>query len=112
MASALYSKHRVTFYCGCRFNKHKQINWKSCGYSPRKNKKRASRIEWEHIVPAAAFGNMRQCWRQPICKKKNGKTYGIMISRKQKQLYSVWDKQYPETNWENQRREMIDRITG
>ncbi len=74
-AAIIYSNHRETFYCGCRYNKHKKVKWKSCGYKPRKNPKRASRIEWEHITPAAALGNTRQCWREPICKKKNGKKY-------------------------------------
>ncbi|PIJ43066.1 deoxyribonuclease I [Tatumella sp. OPLPL6] len=55
------------FYCGC------DIHWQgkkgipdlaSCGYQPRKNIQRASRIEWEHIVPAWVFGHQRQCWQQ------------------------------------------------
>ncbi|HAL67618.1 MAG TPA: deoxyribonuclease, partial [Pseudomonas sp.] len=35
----------------------------SCGYAPRKNVQRASRIEWEHIVPAWQIGHLRQCWQ-------------------------------------------------
>ncbi|EGH19336.1 endonuclease I, partial [Pseudomonas savastanoi pv. glycinea str. race 4] len=34
-----------------------------CGYVPRKSAKRASRIEWEHIVPAWQIGHLRQCWQ-------------------------------------------------
>ncbi|MBT0727880.1 deoxyribonuclease I [Rosenbergiella australiborealis] len=54
------------FYCGCR------IQWQgkkgipdlaSCGYQPRKSVERASRIEWEHVVPAWVFGHQRQCWQ-------------------------------------------------
>ncbi|WP_348703119.1 endonuclease [uncultured Neptuniibacter sp.] len=37
---------------------------KSCGYKPRKNANRASRIEWEHVMPAWAFGHQMQCWQQ------------------------------------------------
>jgi endonuclease I len=29
----------------------------------RKNENRASRIEWEHVVPAWQFGHQRQCWQ-------------------------------------------------
>ncbi|MDN3683895.1 endonuclease [Vibrio sinaloensis] len=35
----------------------------SCGYQVRKQEKRASRIEWEHVVPAWQFGHQRQCWQ-------------------------------------------------
>ena len=70
----LYSDHRRTFYCDCKFDKHKKVKPRSCGLVARKQKKRASRIEWEHIVPAHAFGNTRRCWREKIC-NKNGKPY-------------------------------------
>lgn len=72
----IYSDHRETFYCRCQYNKKMKVNFSSCGYVPRKNHRRASRVEWEHIVPAAAFGNSRACWRQKLCIKKNGKRYG------------------------------------
>lgn len=51
------------FYCGCRYA-GKTVDFASCGYQPRKNPARASRIEWEHIVPAWAIGHQRQCWQQ------------------------------------------------
>lgn len=35
----------------------------SCGVSTRAQPVRSARIEWEHIVPAHAFGHQRQCWR-------------------------------------------------
>ncbi len=62
-----------TFYCGCK------IKWRgkkgipdadSCGYSPRKPvtssgkaNARATRIEWEHVMPAYWFGHQLQCWQ-------------------------------------------------
>ena len=70
----LYSDHRRTFYCDCKFDKHKKVKPRSCGLVARKQKKRASRIEWEHIVPAHAFGHTRRCWREKIC-NSNGKPY-------------------------------------
>ncbi len=33
------------------------------GYQVRKNENRASRVEWENLVPAWQFGHQRQCWQ-------------------------------------------------
>ena len=49
-------------YCGCNYS-GKLVDWESCGFIPRKNAKRASRIEWEHVVPAWVIGHQRQCWQ-------------------------------------------------
>lgn len=54
------------FYCGCKIDwqgKKGVINLQSCGYKVRKNGNRASRVEWEHVVPAWQFGHQRQCWQ-------------------------------------------------
>lgn len=51
------------FYCGCAYH-GKKVDFASCGYEPRKNAERASRIEWEHVVPAWVLGHQRQCWQQ------------------------------------------------
>lgn len=54
------------FYCGCKIDwqgKKGVINLQSCGYKVRKNENRASRVEWEHVVPAWQFGHQRQCWQ-------------------------------------------------
>lgn len=43
-----------TFYCGCKINwqgKKGVVDLQSCGYQVRKNENRASRVEWEHVVP-------------------------------------------------------------
>jgi deoxyribonuclease-1 len=83
LAAKVYADHRESFYCGCNFNKKKLVDAESCGYSPRKSAKRGKRIEWEHIVPAHAFGHSRQCWREPsafaACHRNNGK---ILSGRK------------------------------
>ncbi|MDF7681427.1 deoxyribonuclease I [Enterobacteriaceae bacterium ESL0689] len=55
------------FYCGCKIHwqgKKGIIDLQSCGYKVRKNQNRASRVEWEHVVPAWQFGHQRQCWQQ------------------------------------------------
>ncbi|WP_246880864.1 endonuclease [Chromobacterium violaceum] len=59
----VYSGMEVDFYCGCRYQ-GKAVDWTSCGYQPRKSETRASRIEWEHVVPAWVLGHQRQCWQQ------------------------------------------------
>jgi len=63
----IYAEHPITFYCGCDYEKNgKKLipNLDSCGYDPRKNAKRANRIEWEHVMPAWAFGHQLQCWQE------------------------------------------------
>jgi deoxyribonuclease-1 len=75
LASQVYRGHHETFYCGCSYDSKKRVDVSTCGYTPRKNAKRGSRIEWEHVVPAHAFGHTRQCWREPICTNKKGKAY-------------------------------------
>jgi len=59
----VYKGLEEDIYCGCRYS-GKTMNLKSCGYVPRKNAQRASRLEWEHVVPAEHFGSQRQCWQK------------------------------------------------
>lgn len=69
----------LTFYCGCPLLK-KSFDPKPCGYQPKspltkkgKKNQRTTRIEWEHVVPAHAFGQAFKEWRErdqyPACKK-------------------------------------------
>lgn len=63
----IYHLAPKSFYCGCPIKtKGKKLTpqWKACGFSPRKQQKRASRIEWEHLVPAWEFGHQRKCWQK------------------------------------------------
>lgn len=66
---------QTEFYCGCKFsfnNKKGVVDFSKCGYKSRKNLNRASRIEWEHVMPAENFGRHLQCWRdggRKACKK-------------------------------------------
>ncbi|WP_330961954.1 endonuclease [Photobacterium sp. 53610] len=62
----IYQDHNESFYCGCRIDWHGKKgvpDLDSCGYQVRKQAKRASRIEWEHVVPAWQFGHQLQCWQ-------------------------------------------------
>jgi len=79
----------VTFYCQCKYNDNKP-NWGSCGFSPRKDKKRASRIEWEHILPASHFGIKFDTWvnGHPNCINNKGKKFkGRKCTEKVHKLY-------------------------
>ncbi|MFT4465554.1 MAG: deoxyribonuclease I [Sodalis sp. (in: enterobacteria)] len=171
-----------TFYCGCpiRWQGKKGIpDLASCGYQVRKSELRATRIEWEHVVPAWEFGHQRQCWQnggrkncakdsvyrqietdlhnlQPAIGEVNGdrgnyqysqwrggegqygrcemkvdfknkqaepparargaiaRTYFYMrdryqlrLSRAQTQLFDVWGRTYPVTEWECKRNQRI-----
>lgn len=72
-----------SFYCGCKINwqgKKGIPDLESCGYKVRKNAERATRIEWEHVMPAAHFGQQRQCWQnggRQNC-AKNDDQYSLM----------------------------------
>ncbi len=73
-ARIIWSSNPETIYCGCKFDEQLNIDHKGCGYEPRENR-RANIVEWEHLVPASWFGKQRECWREAICEKKNGKKY-------------------------------------
>ena len=72
----IHQERPVTFYCQCNYNNNRP-NWESCGFRPRKDKKRASRIEWEHILPASYFGKKFNAWvnGHPICISRKGKKF-------------------------------------
>jgi len=76
---------KKTFYCGCSYKNRHSIDFNSCGFSPRKNAKRAKRVEAEHIVPASLFGRTFKSWTDgdPKCVTKKGKRYkGRRCSKK------------------------------
>ena len=86
----IFVDRRQTFYCGCRFSKKKRVDLASCGYQWRKNKKRAQRVEWEHVVPAEAFGRSLRVWREghPDCINSKGKAYkGRRCAKKVSKLF-------------------------
>lgn len=70
----IFAGHELTLYCGCRYH-GKRIDWASCGYQPRQDHQRAARLEWEHVVPASAFGRAFPEWRNghPQCGRTKGR---------------------------------------
>ena len=78
----VYYDYQYSFYCGCEYSYELVdksikaiVNEESCGYIPRKNINRGRYIEWEHVVPAWAFGHTRKCWREELCINSKGNRY-------------------------------------
>ncbi|PAU58643.1 endonuclease [Pseudomonas indica] len=180
----LYEKQSTEFYCGCKY-RGERVDLASCGYVPRKNPKRARRVEWEHIVPAWVIGHQRRCWQHggrsncakndeayrraeadlhnlvPSIGEVNGdrsnfsfawlpqrhgqygacqtvvdfdarkvmprtairgmiartyfymsERYGLRLSKQDRQLFTVWSKQYPVETWERQRNQRVGCVMG
>jgi deoxyribonuclease-1 len=72
---------RIDLYCGCSFavepGRGMRVDLAACGYVPARDAARAERIEWEHAVPAAAFGHTFTEWRDgnPKCVDSKGKHF-------------------------------------
>lgn len=72
----VYDDHRITLYCGAKFNVQKQIEL-PVGFTSPKYESRSNRIEWEHVVPAENFGRTFTEWREghTNCIDNNGKSF-------------------------------------
>jgi deoxyribonuclease-1 len=67
LKNKVYGHKNSTFYCKCAYQK-KSIKLGTCKILTKKYKKRKTRLEWEHVVPAHAFGQSFSEWRD--AKKK------------------------------------------
>ncbi len=72
----LAPQERHTLYCDAEFDSEKNVI-ASSGFESKKYKKRAKRIEWEHVVPAENFGRNFTEWRSgdKQCVTSKGKAY-------------------------------------
>jgi deoxyribonuclease-1 len=72
----VYQDHRVTIYCGAKFDAKKNIQ-PPAGFMTNKQVKRSKRVEWEHVVPAENFGRSFSEWRDghASCVNKKGKSF-------------------------------------
>jgi deoxyribonuclease-1 len=72
----VFAGHERTFYCDCAYD-GTTVDVQSCGYQPHKPSKRARQLEWEHVVPAEAFGQSFPEWRDghPECVDRRGKAF-------------------------------------
>jgi len=97
-AAVIFDAHRQTLYCGCAYNKQRQIDLAGCHMETAQHKKRAAHMEWEHMMPAENFGRQFKCWRETLCRNK-GKPYkGRKCCEKidnnfkqaEAELYNLW----------------------
>lgn len=99
IAGNIFSSVPYTLYCHCPYDKYKRINLKACGMSQAKVKKRAKRLEWEHMMPVSTYIKHYRCGREKLCSKKNGKRYGgrkccekidKTFKQAESELYNLW----------------------
>lgn len=67
---------KLTIYCQASFNTKKKII-DANGFQSSKHKKRQTKLEWEHVVPAENFGRSFREWREgdPDCINSKGKAF-------------------------------------
>jgi deoxyribonuclease-1 len=72
----VYFDHKTTIYCSARFDSNNNI-LPPAGFVTDKHKKRAKRVEWEHVVPAENFGRSFTEWRggHKKCVNSKGKSF-------------------------------------
>jgi deoxyribonuclease-1 len=79
----IYAGHQFTFYCNCPYALDGTLMEGACGYEAREPttasgeiNARAHRVEWDHVVPVARFGQGRACWEAresfAACRKPDG----------------------------------------
>ena len=108
--AVIHDANPVTLYSGCAY-KDKTVDYASCAYLPAKPGARAERIEWEHVVPAEAFGRAFAEWRQghPECVDRHGKPFrgrhcAAKVSREYRRVEADMYNLYPEIGDLNARR--------
>lgn len=72
----IFSGYETEFYCGCRYS-GLDVDPSSCGFVSKGKSRRAEKIEWEHIVPAHAFGKSFAVWQNGSnsCQSAKGKSF-------------------------------------
>lgn len=98
IASQLFTEHRETLYCACKYNERKEIDLASCNMQSANNIKRAHKMEWEHMMPAENFGRHLACWQEKTCVFKGKATKGRkccektdeLFNRMEGELYNLW----------------------
>ena len=94
----LFAKHPQTLYCNCHFDSKHQVDLNSCHMISAINKKRAHKVEVEHIYPMDAVGHNLTCWQTTIC-EHHGKHYkgrkcceksNYHFRQMESELYNLW----------------------
>lgn len=106
----VYYDHRVSFYCGYRYDKQKRVQLPGSFRTPSHNP-RMNRIEWEHVVPAENFGRTFSEWthgadacrghkQEPFKGRKCAETASLEYRLMQSDMYNL----YPAVGVVNQLR--------
>jgi deoxyribonuclease-1 len=76
LSEKVYFDNRVTLYCAAAYDARGNISPPE-GFVASQYQNRASRVEWEHMVPAENFGRTFREWREghPLCKDKHKKPF-------------------------------------
>lgn len=73
LLSRLFKGPARTWYCACRYDARRQVDPKACGLPADLGARdRRTRVEWEHVVPAATFGKGLPGWdgAAPECERR------------------------------------------
>ena len=72
----VYFDNKESFYCKAHFDENNGITLPQ-GFHTQKHKKRAYKLEWEHVVPAENFGRAFSEWREghEKCIDRKGKAF-------------------------------------
>ncbi len=86
----IYSGKDRTFYCGCVYTSHGDndgsgsVDYAACGYIPPTSYiARATRVEWEHVVPASLMpARQFDCWvldGRENCEREDPRAQGMLF---------------------------------
>ena len=73
----VYFDHRVTLYCAATFNRNRTVKLPK-GFKTPSDKKRAQRLEWEHVIPAQWFGREFDAGRGRQCAERVSREFRLM----------------------------------
>lgn len=90
LARLVYHDHRITLYCQAPYSEDGTVSLPS-GFTAPKHRARATRIEWEHVVPAENFGRTFPEWREgaPDCQDKRGTFKGRKCAERVNKEYRL-----------------------
>ena len=90
LRSQVYFDRRETFYCATPFDEKLNLIADKSYKAKNPKSKRSKKVEWEHVVPAHAFGQNFKEWREgdASCQTKKGKKFkGRNCARKSNKIF-------------------------
>ena len=73
----LESGQTKTLYCGCFFDKQKQVYPNICDFVPKRRRIKHEKkiLKWVHAMPRSAFAASMNCWEKSICTRTDGSKF-------------------------------------